>query len=413
MAIQNTHPSAVRVSRPTTGGRRVLHVITVFSVGGVEIWLIELLRHMQALAREGRSVESFDVLLTGGVPHELDELATSLGAKLHYLRFSRRNYLSFAKGLRRILETGNYSVIHDHQDFAAGWHFIAASHSLPPVRIVHVHNAPARLREAGRTPVRRALLGVSARGIKRYATHVLGTSSQILDQYRFVPSGFPKQKISALHCGFDVTRFAESHDRANESLCAELGWTPGSRIALFVGRLDGFDESNPGWNGKNPEFALRVAKAAIDSGCDMRFVLVGGPEEMRSALESSLQQSGYSDRIRLVGRRHDVPRIMAASHALLFPSLEEGLGMVAVEAQAAGLRVIASDTVSPEATVIPELVTYLPLSSGVDVWARKLADAVEAPRFDSAEANARVSASRFSIESSYDELHSIYESARG
>ena len=412
MAILNTHPSADRVSRPATGGTRVLHVITVFSVGGVEMWLIELLRHMQALAREGRSVESFDVLLTGGVPHELDELAASLGAKLHYLRFSRRNYLSFAKGLRRILETGNYSVIHDHQDFAAGWHFIAASHSLPPVRIVHVHNAPARLREAGRTPMRRALLAVSARAIKRYATHVLGTSSQILDQYRFVPSDFPKQKISALHCGFAVTRFAESHDRANESLCAELGWTPGSRIALFVGRLDGFDESNPGWNGKNPEFALRVAKAAIDRGCDMRFVLVGGPEEMRFALESSLQQSGYGDRIRLVGRRHDVPRIMAASHALLFPSLEEGLGMVAVEAQAAGLRVISSDTVSREATVIPELVTYLSLSSGEDVWARKLAESVEAPRFDSAEANARVSASRFSIESSYDELHSVYESAR-
>ena len=390
----------------------MLHVITVFSVGGVEIWLIELLRHMQALAREGRDVESFDVLLTGGVPHELDELATSLGARLHYLRFSRRHYLSFAKGLRRILDTGNYSVIHDHQDLAAGWHFIAASRCLPPARIVHVHNAPARLREAGRTRMRRAMLAVSARAIKLYATHVLGTSSQILGQYRFVPAAFPKQRISALHCGFDVSRFAEPHDRANESVCAELGWSAGSRIALFVGRMDGFDESNPGWNGKNPEFALQVAKAAIDSGCDLRFVLVGGPEEMRSALEARLEQSGYGDRIRLVGRRHDVPRLMAAAHALLFPSLEEGLGMVAVEAQAAGLRVIASDTVSREATVIPELMTYLPLSIGTAAWARTLADAVEAPRVDSADANARVSASPYSIESSYSELHSIYESAR-
>ena len=86
--------------------------------------------------------------------------------------------------------------------------------------------------------------------------------------------------------------------------------------------------------------------------------------------------------------------------------------MVAVEAQAAGLRVIASDTVSREATVIPELLTYLPLSIGTAAWARTLADAVEAPRVDSADANARVSASPYSIESSYSELHSIYESAR-
>ena len=412
MAILNTRPATDRASASATHGTRVLHVITVFSVGGVEIWLIELLRHMQALAREGRGVESFDVLLTGGLPNELDELAASLGARLHYLRFSRRHYFSFAKELRRILETGNYSVIHDHQDFAAGWHFLAAARGLPPVRIVHVHNAPARLREAGRTRMRRALLAMSARAINRYATHVLGTSSQILGQYGFTPARFPSQRISALHCGFDVSRFAESHERANESLCAEMGWSAGSKIALFVGRLDGFDESNPGWNGKNPEFALRVAKTAIDNGCDLRFVLVGGPEQMRSALEASLERSGYGDRIRLVGRRHDVPRIMAAAHALLFPSLEEGLGMVAVEAQAAGLRVIASDTVSREATVIPDLMTFLPLSLGADAWARKLAEFVEAPRADAADANARVRGSKFSIESSYEELHSIYESAR-
>ena len=411
MASLNTRPGTDLSDASTSSGARVLHVITVFSVGGVEIWLIALLRHMQALASQGRVVESFDVLLTGGVPHELDELAVSLGARLHYLRFSRRRYVSFAKGLRRILQAGNYSVIHDHQDFAAGWHFIAASRGLPPVRIVHVHNAPARLREAGRTKMRRALLGVSARFIKRYATHVLGTSSQILTQYRFVPGAFPRQRILDLHCGFDVSRFGESHERANESLCAELGWPAGSRIALFVGRLDGFDESNPGWNGKNPEFALRVAKAAIDSGSDIRFVLVGGPEEMRLALDASLRQSGYADRIRLVGQRHDVPRIMAAAHTLLFPSLEEGLGMVAVEAQAAGLRVIASDTVSREATVIPELMTYLPLALGTGVWAQTLRESIEAERFNSADANARVSASRFSIEASYNELHSIYGSA--
>jgi hypothetical protein len=56
--------------------------------------------------------------------------------------------------------------------------------------------------------------------------------------------------------------------------------------------------------------------------------------------------------------------------------------------------------------------TYLPLSLGEDAWARKLAESIEAPRFDSAVANARVGVSAFSIESSYDELHSIYESAR-
>ena len=390
---------------------RVLHVITVLSVGGVETWLIELLRHMQSLSSAGDRVEQFDILMTGGARHELDDLAASLGANLHYLRFSRRDCWTFAKGLRKLLENGNYAAIHDHQDFAAGWHLLAGGRNLPRLRIVHVHNAPARLRAEERTIFRKALVRVSGRVIRRLGTHVLGTSSQILRQYGFLPESYPRQQVRTLHCGFDVNRFAQSHDTANESLCDELGWERGSRIALFVGRLEGFDSSNPGWNGKNPEFALRIAKAAIDGGSEMRFVMVGGGEVVRADLEAQLQQSGHSDRIRLVGKRHDVPRIMAASHVLLFPSLEEGLGMVAVEAQAAGLRVIASDTVTQEVSVIAELVTFLALSSGVPVWARHLSDAIAAPRFDSVEASRRINESPFSVAESYRQLHSIYTSA--
>jgi glycosyltransferase involved in cell wall biosynthesis len=390
---------------------RVLHVISVLSVGGVEVWLIELLRHMRSLAEVGREVEQFDILMTGGSRGELDDLAASLGANLHYLRFSRRHFLTFARGLRGLLESGNYIAIHDHQDLAAGWHLLAAAGKLPGLRIVHVHNAPARLRAAGRTRARRVLLRLSGRAIRSYGSHVLGTSSQILRDYGFVPKSFPRQRIKTLHCGFDVSRFGGSHADANASLCAELGWKHGARIALFVGRLEGFDESNPGWNGKNPEFALQVARAAIDDGCEMHFVMVGGGETVRSALELELRASGHADRIRLVGKRSDVPRIMAASHVLLFPSLEEGLGMVAVEAQAAGLRVIASDTVSREASVIDDLVTFLPLSDGVPVWTRHLCEAMSAPRFDAQEASRRVSASPYSIEESYAQLHSIYASA--
>ena len=86
--------------------------------------------------------------------------------------------------------------------------------------------------------------------------------------------------------------------------------------------------------------------------------------------------------------------------------------MVAVEAQAAGLRVIASDTVSREASVIDELVTFLPLADGVPTWARHLSDAIQAPRFDSTAANRRVSESPYSIKESYAQLHALYSSAR-
>jgi len=381
--------------------KRVLHVITVLSVGGVEMWLIELLRHMRQMSENGKPTESFEILMTGGRRHELDDLAASLGAKLHYIPFSRRSFLGFAKRFQKLLREGQYTAIHDHQDYAAGWHFLAGAGTLPPLRIVHVHNAPARLRESGRTAARRKLLRVSAAAIRRFATHVLGTSSQILRQYRFEPAGYPLQEVRALHCGFDTSRFKEPHAESNDAVCDEIGWPAGSKIALFVGRLDAF---------KNADFAVDVAKAAIDKGCDLRLMLVGGGERARERLESDVRSAGYGDRIHFAGRRHDVARLMAASHCFLFPSIEEGLGMVAVEAQAAGLSVIASDTVSREIVVIPDLVTFLPLSAGVGVWADRLCQVIAAPRGDTETSNEVVRNSSFSIESSYRALHSVYES---
>ena len=57
------------------------------------------------------------------------------------------------------------------------------------------------------------------------------------------------------------------------------------------------------------------------------------------------------------------------------------------------------------------LVTFLPLSGGVPVWARHLSEAISAPRFDSGEANRRVGESPYAIEESYAQLHALYSSA--
>lgn len=391
---------------------RVLHVVTALGVGGVEVWLIALLEHIQKRAEQGATSESFDILMTGGRTADLDERARTLGATLYYIPFGRKRFFSFAKDFRRLLSQRKYSAIHDHQDYSGAWHLLAGSGALPPTRIVHVHNPPICLRINTDTMVRKGLFQISKRLVRALATHVLGTSTQVLHEYGFERSRFPRQEIRTLHCGFDVGPFTESPKEANESVCRELGWPAGSRICIFVGRLDGFDPSNPAWNHKNPQFALEVVRKTIEEGTDMRFIVAGGGGEMRELLESRVTSWGLSDRITFTGRRADVARLMAASHACLFPSLEEGLGMVAVEAQAAGLRVLASDTVPREAVVLPDLVSFLPLGAGVETWARDLTRLMSLRRFDSATAAREVTRSAFSIENSYARLHEIY-SAEG
>ncbi len=114
-------------------------------------------------------------------------------------------------------------------------------------------------------------------------------------------------------------------------------------------------------------------------------------------------------RIRFLGVRRDIESLMMASNLLFFPSRGEGLGMVAVEAQAAGLPVLMYTAVTEESVVIPELVRRKDLKEGAAAWARTLGDLLAAEKpVSAAEANRRVDASPFSLRNSAGNLYQLY-----
>ena len=161
-------------------------------------------------------------------------------------------------------------------------------------------------------------------------------------------------------------------------------------------------------NQKNPTFCLEVARECAQR--DPRFVclLAGGGEEMRSRLAERVRSWGLEKQILLLGPRKDVPTLMSAADLLLFPSFQEGLGMVAVEAQAAGLPVVASDTVPAECKVVDSMVDFLPLLSGNDMWANHVMQKLYQPKPDANLANQLVTSSNFSIYNSAKRLVQVY-----
>jgi glycosyltransferase involved in cell wall biosynthesis len=125
-------------------------------------------------------------------------------------------------------------------------------------------------------------------------------------------------------------------------------------------------------------------------------------------LETQVQQWGLAQEIRFLGVRSDVPRLMLGADVLLFPSVAEGLGMVVVEAQAAALPVLASDTTPSECVVVPEMVRFLPISASSETWAAAALRIMESGPPDPLICNARVRDSAFSIENSGARLLQLY-----
>jgi len=188
-------------------------------MGGAETWLLELLRLWSRT-----DACHLDLLATSGNPGIFDEEARRLGAQLHYVRYGRARLPRFAKEFRRVLREGQYDAVHDHQDYVSGWHFLMGADALPPVRVTHVHNPSYQiLNNYGVTLSRRLTTQVGKKLVARYATHITGTSRQVITEYGFDASTFSRIPKAALHCGFDPTRFLGDTNGAKASICREFG----------------------------------------------------------------------------------------------------------------------------------------------------------------------------------------------
>jgi glycosyltransferase EpsF len=385
---------------------KVLQVIDSLGMGGAETWLMELLRLWRS-APEKRV--QMDFLLTGGKAGLFDEEARRLGAKLFYVPFKKKNLPCFAIQFRRILKSGRYDVIHDHGDYASGLHFFFGAGYLPPIRITHVHNPAYQiLNNYGVNALRRFTSRLGRRLVAHYSTQVLGTSRQLMLEYGFFLPPFQHLSKAVIHCGFHLKRFDGDIRQAPADICKEFGWSPETPIILFAGRLDTSLEFDHKWNHKNSAFAVEVFRHCLTSNPRAKLLMAGACEYIRVEFEAHVRRLGLTESVRLLGIRHDIARLMLGANVLLFPSRAEGLGMVAVEAQAAGLPVLASTAVPRECVVIPELIQFKDLQEPAAAWAEELGNQLAKRRPLPTIRNARWENTGFNILVSARQLEEVY-----
>lgn len=384
-------PGSIRTdvsSRPI----RILHVVGRMDRGGVETWLMQILRNID------RSRFQMDFLVHTAKPGAYDEEIEALGSRVIPCLGARRPWV-YATNLQRCLSVeGPYDIVHSHVDAFSGYVLMLAERAGVASRIAHSHSNTIRKRIVAGT-TRRAYLKLTDRGIRRYATLGLAASAQAAEAL-FGPDWEDHPGRRLLYYGCDLAPFREHVNRAE--VRSEFGIRPDNMVAGHVGRF-----SEP----KNHGFFVDVAAEISRLEPRSRFLLIGDGE-LRSSIEQKIHASALMSRFVLAGTRSDVPRLMlGAMDVLLFPSLWEGLPMTVIESQAAELPFVGSTAVPEEAVVAPWLVRRMRLEEPIHYWAEavvegaRLRDEVEPNR-----ARALLSESPFTVQSSVSSLEVVYES---
>jgi glycosyltransferase involved in cell wall biosynthesis len=369
---------------------RILHVLGTLDPGGVETWLLQVLKNID------RDRFQFNFCTFGPGPGLLTPEVERLGGKV--LRCPKTsNLVSFSRRFRKILREGNYDAVHSHVHFFSGAVLRWANAEGVPIRIAHSHTSHDGKLD---TWPRHSYRNLMRAWINRHATHGLA-ASKLAAAKLFGEDWQRDSRIRVLHNGIDLNPFYQPI--AKQEVRSELGVPSDAPMVGHVGRF-----VTP----KNHRFLVEIAREILKRRPDVHFLFVGdGP--LRPEIEARAHAAGISDRIHFAGTRTDVPRIMrAAMDVFVFPSLWEGLPLAVIEAQAAGLHCILSEAVTEEASMLPEQVIQLPASKTPVQWAETTIDALGRARVPEGLVLEFIGKSNFCVSQSISNLSDLYGGIR-
>lgn len=331
--------------------RRICCFCESWESGGIESFLHNILLRMDLTGIE------VDIVAAQLKDSVFTQALRERGVRFQELSGSQRNLSENHRRFAALLRERRYDVVHLNIFQGMSLYYARlAKQAGVPVRIAHSHNTD--LRQSLTRPLK---LWLHRRYSQRCAADAtaLWACSERAARFLFPTELLARCGFTFIPNGIDTERF-RFHAAVREDVRRELGLTDQFVIGN-IGRL---------CQQKNQSFLLDVLAQAAKLRPGLRLLLIGEGGDL-AALKEKAERLGVADRVLFYGTTKHPERLLWAMDVFAFPSLFEGLGIVAIEAQAAGLPVVCSEHVPPEAAVTP-LVTRLPLAAGAAAWAGAL-----------------------------------------
>lgn len=319
---------------------RILHVLTAMNRAGTETMLMNLYRAVD------RNIVQFDFAVTITEHCDYDDEIAELGGKIiRYPKYTGKNHFAYKKWWHDLYQAHpEYRIVHGHIGSTASI-YLKIAKKYGRYTIAHSHST------SGGFGLHKILYKAYSYSTRYVADFFIGCSEAALVA-RYGKRVADNRKISTvLNNGIDVEKYTASSTIRTEVL-HELGLDENTLVVGTVGRLT---------PQKNPLFILDILSVLREKEPGFRFIWAG-TGEMKDEIEAGIIERGLQNNTLLLGVRNDIPRVLQAMNVFILPSKFEGLPVIGVEVQAAGVPMLCSDKVSPEVNM-SKCVTFLPIDS--------------------------------------------------
>lgn len=324
---------------------KILHILSSLDNGGVESLLKQYYLNID------NDKIKFDFIVHGKNIGMLEEEFKNYGSRIYHVTPKKESFIKNYKEINRIIKNGKYDIVHCHQNFTSFPTLYSAWIHKVKVRIIHSHGCVVKLKK-----------------ITKFKNFFFRILNKIFVNYFFACSleagkylygkkwSVDNRKNFIMYNAISVEKFQYN---VNERKKYREDFKNNDKIVLLhVGRFS---------KEKNHEFLLNIIEN-LEEPTKYILYLVGDGIEKKE-IEQEINNRNLNNVITL-GKRDDVNSLMCMSDMLLLPSLNEGLGIVLIEAQINKLFCIASDSV-PKETQISDKIRYLNLED-INEWINEI-----------------------------------------
>lgn len=320
---------------------RVLQVIGIVAGGGVESVVMNYYKHIN------RSKVQFDFVVHDDNIVDITDIVESMGGKVYKVPSYSKNIFGFMQGVYHIVKEHKYNIVHCHMTtlgvFSLGPAWLAGA----KVRILHGHNTTVK------SETKRNIMKMALRPLSVFVANRYFACSKVVACWLY---GSDKDS-QIINNAIDVECF-QYKEETRQALRSELGLAD----KFVIGHIGRFVYQ------KNHAYLIRLFYQVAQQLPSAHLVLVGdGP--LRESVLDQLKSLDLFERVTYLGLRNDIYRLYSLFDVFYFPSWYEGLGVVAIESQAAKLPILMSNFVPDEAIIDSSLVKHIGITDeDIDIW---------------------------------------------